>query len=247
MTTTVAFLGTGNAFADGARSHACIHVAAAGVSLLLDCGGSSLPMIKRHIDPADVTAIAITHLHGDHFGGIPFLLDEQKWSGRRTPIVIGGPPSLRMRVELESQAFTIGTSREYLGFDALYLVLDRDEQDVGGARVAAYPVKHSPQAEPHGLRVRVDGKLIAYSGDAAWSDELVALARGADLFICEATLFATSEEKANPVHVSYETLRANRARFECDRMVLTHLGATSLAHLREMDIESATDGMTVTL
>jgi len=243
----VRFLGSGNAFADGGRSHACIHVTAPGVSLLLDCGGSSLPAIKRHLDPAGITAIAITHLHGDHFGGIPFLLDEQKWAGRKTPLVIGGPPSLRMRLELESQAFTIGTSREYLGFDAMYLVLGRDEQELAGARVSAFPVKHSPQSEPHGLRVRVGGKLIAYSGDAAWSEELVALARGADLFICEATLFAASEEKTNPVHVSYETLRANRARFECDRMVLTHLGATSLAHAREMEIDCATDGLSLTL
>src|SRR5437879_2480836 len=119
---TVKFLGSGNAFADGGRSHACIHVSAPGVSLLLDCGGSSLPMIKRHIDPAEIAGVVVSHLHGDHFGGIPFLLDEQKWAGRRTPLAIGGPPSLQSRVQLESQAFTIGMSRDYLGFDVPYVV-----------------------------------------------------------------------------------------------------------------------------
>jgi ribonuclease BN (tRNA processing enzyme) len=215
--------------------------------MLLDCGGSSLPMIKRHLDPAEISAIAVTHLHGDHFGGIPFLLDEQKWTGRKARLLIGGPPSLEARVRLVAEGFGMDTSRTSLGYDVTYVVLGRDEKDFAGTRMAAVPVRHSPAAEPHGLRVRVDGKLIAYSGDASWSDDLVTLARGADLFICEATLFAAAEELENPVHVSYETLRRNRSRFDCRRIVLTHLGATSLAHLREMDIEYATDGLELTL
>jgi ribonuclease BN (tRNA processing enzyme) len=247
LTVTIRFFGSGNAFADGGRSHACIYVSAPRVSLLLDCGGSSLPMIKRYVDPARIAGIAVTHLHGDHFGGIPFFVDEQKWARRGTPLVIGGPPSLKARVGLEAQAFSIDMSRASLGFDVPIVVLGIKEQDIGGARVSALPVRHSPVAEPHGLRVRVGDTLIAYSGDAAWSDELVAVARGADLFICEATLFASEEEKANPVHVSYETLVRNRSRFECKRMILTHLGATTLARANDLQIEYATDGLELTV
>jgi ribonuclease BN (tRNA processing enzyme) len=200
-------------------------------------------MIKRHLDPAEISGVAVTHLHGDHFGGIPFLLDEQKWAGRKREIVVGGPPSLEARIRLVAQGFGIDVSPPALGFGLSFVVLGPQEREFAGARIAAVPVRHSPPAEPHGLRVRVEDRLIAYSGDASWSDELVALASGADLFICEATLFATAEEKANPVHVSYETLAANRSRFECRRIVLTHLGATSLAHLAAMDMEYATDGL----
>ena len=247
MTVTIRFFGSGNAFADGGRSHACIHVSAPGVSLLLDCGGSSLPMIKRYGDPADITGIAISHLHGDHFGGIPFVLDEQKWARRKPPLALGGPPSLKSRLGLESQAFIIDITRDALGFDMPIVVLGAEERDFAGARVAALPVTHSPLAEPHGLRVRAGGRLIAYSGDAAWSDALIELARGADLFICEATLFATAEEKNNPVHVSYETLLRNRSRFDCGRMILTHLGATTLAHAKDLEIEYGTDGLELTV
>jgi len=81
MAVRVTFIGSGNAFADGGRSHACIHVSAPGVSLLLDCGGSSLPAVKREIDPEAIDAIAISHLHGDHFGGIPYLVVEQHFAG----------------------------------------------------------------------------------------------------------------------------------------------------------------------
>ena len=241
MTVRVRFLGSGNAFADGGRSHACIHVSAPGVSLLLDCGGSSLPMIKRYLDPAAIEAIGVTHLHGDHFGGIPFVLDEQKWTGRRTTIALAGPPSLEKRTRLVAQGFGIDLGT--LGYDAPFVVLGRTEQKLSGAMVAALPVMHSPPAEPHGLRVRIGDTLIAYSGDARWSDALVEVARGADLFICEATNFATADEEENPVHISYETLMANRARLDCKRIVLTHLGTKSLAHLSEMTLEYATDGL----
>jgi ribonuclease BN (tRNA processing enzyme) len=200
-------------------------------------------MIKRHLDPAEINAIAVTHLHGDHFGGIPFLLDEQKWAKRSRALVIGGPSSLEARVRLVAQGFGIDMSPASVGFDVPFVVLDDEERDLAGARVAALPVRHSPPAEPHGLRVRLDDRLIAYSGDAAWSEHLVRLASGADLFICEATLFATAEEADNPVHVSYQTLRANRARLDCRRIILTHLGASSLAHLSEMEMQYATDGL----
>jgi ribonuclease BN (tRNA processing enzyme) len=105
------------------------------------------------------------------------------------------------------------------------------------------PVAHVVESDPHGLRVRVDGKLIAYSGDARWTDELVTVAKGADLFICESTSFSTSD----PAHLSYTELVANRAKLDCRRIILTHLGQEALAHTAEMELEPAQDGMLVTL
>lgn len=245
MTVRVHFYGSGNAFADGGRSHACIHITAPGVSLLLDCGGSSLPVIRRFVDPALITAVAISHLHGDHFGGLPFLLDQQKYAHRTGPLVVAGPPSLEKRVAALAAAYTMDLGS--VGFPVSYVVLGRGEQEVGGARIAAIPVRHVAEVEPHGLRVRVGDRLIAYSGDAAWTDGLVELARGADLFICEATNFAKTEEVTNPVHVSYETLVTQRARLECDRMVLTHLGSSTLAHLADLRMDYAVDGTLIEL
>ena len=89
----------------------------------------------------------------------------------------------------------------------------------------------------------VAGKLIAYSGDARWSDELVEVAKGADLFICEATNFS----KSDAAHISYRELMANRSKLDCGRIILTHLGADSIAHLSEMELERAEDGMQLTL
>ena len=233
MTVRVRFLGTGNAFADGGRSHACIHLEATGVSLLLDCGGSSLPAIKRAMDPATIQAIAVSHLHGDHFGGITYLVMEQHFAGRTAPLAIGGPRELQQRAMRAGEAL----------FGLSFVTLRETPMVLGGAQVAALPVKHVADSDPHGLRVQVDGKLIAYSGDARWSDELAAVAKGADLFICEATNFSQSDA----AHISYRELMANRAKLDCGRIILTHLGADSIAHLSEMELERAEDGMLVTL
>ena len=107
--------------------------------------------------------------------------------------------------------------------------------------VSALPVKHVAESDPHGLRVRVGDKLVAYSGDAIWSDELARVARGADVFICDASFFETDD----PSHISYRTLVSHRAELECKRIVLTHLGAETLARIGELELEHAVDGTTV--
>lgn len=239
MAVRVTFIGSGNAFADGGRSHACIHVSAPGVSLLLDCGGSSLPAIKREIDPEAIDAIAISHLHGDHFGGIPYLVVEQHFAGRTAPLAIGGPRGLPERLRAaESALYPDFFLKTKIRFAIRETALGASETELGGALVSALPVKHVAEAEPHGLRVRVGDKLIAYSGDATWSDELARVAKGADLFICDASFFDTDD----PSHISYRTLMSQRDKLDCKRIVLTHLGAETLARIGELDIEHAVDG-----
>ena len=242
MTVRVQFLGSGSAFSDGGRANAAIHVTAPGVSLLLDCGGSALPAIKKHIEPQAIDAIAVTHLHGDHFGGIPFLVIEQHFTGRKKPLLVGGPPSLEKRLRAEEQAlYPDFFGRTTLGFAFSTVVLGAEPTELGGARVTALPVQHIRLAEPHGLRVEVAGKLIAYSGDARFTEHLVAVAKGADLFICEATFFTSDD----PSHISYRQVMAHREEFEAKRIVLTHLGAETLAHLAEVELEYSTDGVQI--
>ncbi|MBV8411843.1 MAG: MBL fold metallo-hydrolase [Alphaproteobacteria bacterium] len=74
------FLGSGDAFGSGGRFNTCFHLErSAHGNVLIDCGASSMIAIRKwQVDPNVISTIVVTHLHGDHFGGIPFfLLDAQ--------------------------------------------------------------------------------------------------------------------------------------------------------------------------
>jgi len=243
VTVGLTFLGTGNAFADGGRSHACILVSSPEGRMLLDCGGSALPPLRRACDPGEVDAVAISHLHGDHFGGLPFLAMQQKYAPRTRPLLIGGPPSLERLFMDAALALYSDFLHTPLPYEIVFSVLGQAPTRLGPAEVVALPVEHVPVSEPHGLRVRIGGKLIAYSGDARWSDALPRLAEGADLFICETTTYSTPD----PVHLSARELVAHRAELRCGRVIATHLGRESIEHLAELGVEHAEDGMSIEL
>ncbi len=214
------------------------------MSLLLDCGGSALPAITKANAADGIDAIAVSHLHGDHFGGIPYLVVQQHFAGRTRPLTVAGPRDLAVRLRGAEQALYpdfFGTTK--LGFEVRVVTLGAEEQAIGGALVAALPVRHVAGSDPHGLRVRIGSALIAYSGDATWSEHLPRVAQGADLFICE----ATNWDRDDPSHIAYQTLLAHRDALDCRRIVLTHLGASSLAHTGEMTLEYATDGLELSL
>lgn len=243
---TVQFLGSGDAFGSGGRFQTCIHVAAPSLRCLLDCGASSLIAMKRYgIDPASIDVILLTHLHGDHFGGLPFfVLDAQLISKRIKPLVVAGPPGSQARILNAMEVLFPGSARTQQKF-ALNLVElpERQATTVAGLNVTAYPVIHASGATPYALRVECEGKILAYSGDTEWTDSLLEVAGGADLFICEAYYF----EKKMKYHLDYRTLIAHRAALGCRRLVMTHLSADLLARLSETEVEYAEDGKQIVL
>src|SRR5581483_5398912 len=106
-----------------------------------------------------------------------------------------------------------------------------------------YAVAHPSGAPAHALRLAADARVIAYSGDTAWTEALLDVARDADLFLCEAYTL----DKPVPHHLSYATLRQHRPRLTCRRLLLTHVGPELLARRAEVDDEIAEDGQMVAL
>jgi ribonuclease BN (tRNA processing enzyme) len=98
---TVTFAGSGDAFGSGGHFQACIHLRAPGGSgpVLLDCGATSLSALKRlDFDPSKVATVFISHLHGDHFAGLPFLILGGQFSRRTEPLTIAGAPDTARRL-----------------------------------------------------------------------------------------------------------------------------------------------------
>ncbi len=109
----VQFLGSGDAFGSGGRLQTCILVKAASNTFLVDCGATALTAMRRFgTNPNAIDLILPTHLHGDHFGGIPFfVLDAQLISKRTNPLLIAGPPFTRERITAAMEVFFPGSSQ----------------------------------------------------------------------------------------------------------------------------------------
>ena len=95
----VTVLGAGDAFASGGRFQAGYVIEAGGSHILMEAGPTLLAALKRtRIDPIDLDFILISHLHGDHFAGLPFLMLQYMWeSPRKRMLTIAGPRHLEQR------------------------------------------------------------------------------------------------------------------------------------------------------
>lgn len=241
----VRFVGAGDAFGSGGRLQTCLSLRWPRGHVLVDCGATALVGLKRlGLDPSTIDLVLVSHLHGDHFGGLPFLILDQQFARREQPLVIGGPAGIGERVRQALEVFFPGSSAAQRRFACQFVELRPGlETMVGPARVMALEVEHASGAPSLALRVTSGGTTLAYSGDTAWTDSLVAISERADVFVCEAYTF----EKSVKYHLDYATLRANRARLSCQRLVLTHLGPDALAHLEELEEDVAEDGMVLEL
>ncbi len=220
---------------------ACIMVQHAGGRFLLDCGCTALVSMRRfEVDPNHIAAVFLSHLHGDHFGGLPFyIMDARHVSRRREPLLIAGPAGTAARLEAAMETLFPGSSRVERAFTVEVLELEPGRAyPVGAASVTPFEALHPSGAPSLVLRVEVEGKVIVYTGDTAWTGTLVEAARGADLLIAEAYTF--DQELKN--HLSHAVLAAQREHLEATRIVLTHLGPQTLARLEEVQFAVAADG-----
>jgi ribonuclease BN (tRNA processing enzyme) len=240
------FLGSGDAFGTGGRFNTCFHLARPGGDVLIDCGASSLVAMKhRGVDPARVRTVVVSHLHGDHFGGLPFLiLDAQFGGGRPGPLTIAGPQGLAGRLRAAQEALFPGSSERPPRFPLELVELPVGETTaVDDFTVTAFPADHFSGTPSLSLRLSVDGRTVTYSGDTAFSEALVEAARGADLFICEA-YFRGRKVRG---HMDVDDLLPRLPDIAARRVVLTHMGAEMLAGPAPAGETKAHDGLEIEL
>lgn len=238
---TVRVLGCGDAFGSGGRYHTCFLLEAPTGRVLVDAGASALIAMNRfRIDPSTIDAVVVSHLHGDHFAGLPFvLLDALFVRPRPRPLLVVGPRGVAARVrktmELMFPSSWRGRNARCVRFAEL---ADRRTKRVAGMNVTPFTVIHMSGAPAFALRIVAGGCTIAYSGDTAWTDVLFEAAKGADLFLCE----ASSLDRTIPYHLTYESVESNARAFGASRILLTHLGPDVLNRRSALSLECARDG-----
>jgi ribonuclease BN (tRNA processing enzyme) len=245
-TNRVIFLGTGDAFSAGGRYQAAYLIQSAGSSMLLDCGPGTLGSLKRHDLPvASTDTVLLSHFHGDHFAGLPFLFLQFAIVEPRTkPLRIVGPPEVEQRVMLLFQAMYADSAAAQLPFK-LQFIEARPGKDLvlDGVKIDPFVVPHQKHPQSYGYEIRSGARKIVYSGDTGWTEDLLVHSEDADLFICECSFFETRME----THLDYPRIAENLERFGSKRMVLTHLGHEVLKRSGEIDMELGKDGLVVTL
>lgn len=243
---TVTFAGSGDAFGSGGRYQACIHLCGPdGPPALLDCGATSLSALKTlGLDPGEIGAVLISHLHGDHFGGLPFLILDGQFAGRTRPLTVAGPPGTGARLRQLMEAMFPGSADVHRRFrlDVVELATS-GSTTVAGVEVTSWEANHPSGAPALALRVAIGGKIIAYTGDTSWTDRLIAAADGADLLIAEAYYF----DKPVPHHLRYTDLASRKGDLTSRRTVLTHLSADMLSRGELPGFDTAHDGLVIQL
>ncbi len=243
---TVTLAGCGDAFGSGGRYQACIHLRPAGGSpVLLDCGATSLSALKRlGLDPGEIAAVFVSHLHGDHFGGLPFLLLDGQFSRRTRPLTIVGPPGTATRLDDTMECLFPGSSTAPRRFSVEVTELAPGSAGaVGEVAVRAWETDHPSGAPALLLRLDLAGKIIAYTGDTAWTGAIAEAAADADLLIAEAYY----RDKNIPYHLRLADIEAHLDQLTARRIVLTHMSADMLGAPHETSFEQAHDGLTISL
>ena len=224
------FIGSANAFADtGCWSGFLLNG-----RYLFDAPPSALYGLKHSgadLDALDV--ILISHFHGDHFFGLPFLLLEYAYAqagpgrtSRRTrELTIVGPPGVEEKSESLLALGYPNMAAKHLGFERRYVEIEPGRSlEAAGLRIEAERMNHATDSLPLclGYRVACNGSRLAYTGDTAWTDALLELGRDTDVFVSDCTY---PQGFNRPEHLSLDEIGVLRHKLdERTAIILTHLG-----------------------
>jgi ribonuclease BN (tRNA processing enzyme) len=189
-----------------------------GAAILLDLGQGALASVFQHREPSSITAIVVSHMHGDHHVDL-IPLRNLLYYGYESPRSVGlhVPDELRRRYDV------------FQGEDGFLDILEGPElvegtREIGPFVVEVHPVLHSE----HSYAFRVtdgkdpDGPGLVYSGDCGRADDLLALIRSGDTLLCEA-FWSTLEPIASANHLSAGQAADVALRGGAADLILTHI------------------------
>lgn len=237
-------LGCGDAFSSGGQNHTSFFLEKENMGILIDCGASTpMALKKAGFTLNDIDFVFISHFHGDHYGGLPYLiLEAAKVLKRQKKLTILSPPGMQEKLKKLVGLLYPGSEDILQSFPIHYKNFESGQPlEFSNFTLTAYEVAHTKATLPHGLRLETAGKVLAYSGDTSWHGNLEALALGADLFICECNFL----EEDTPAHLSYKTLQQNLNKLKARRIVLTHLGEDMLKKKGNLALEVLQDGQKI--
>lgn len=207
-------------------------------SLVLDMGNGALGVLQRYVDPLQVDAVFISHLHADHCVDMTsyYVLRKYHPTGTQPRIPVWGPKGTAKRLAKAYDLPRKPGMREEFSFR----VYDKPIT-IGPFTVEPFEVDHPVPA--YGLRLSAFGKVLAYSGDTGPTDALDAIAADADLFLCEAS-FRSCDDNPPSLHLTGQEAGEAATRARVKRLVVTHVPPWHDAQTMLSEASKAYDGPT---
>src|ERR1044072_7976031 len=214
-------------------------VEADGFRLLLDMGNGALGELQRHCGLYDLDAVILSHLHPDHCIDMCayFVARYYRHDGGRAEAIPGyGPEDTERRpVQAYDDVPEEKSMQEVFDFRTLTPgTFDLGPFTIRTARVC-------PPVEAFGFRIEHGDRALVYSGDTGPCEALTDLARGADLFLCEAA-FTHGKEDIPELHLNGRQAGEHAQAAGAAALVLTHIPPWTDPHLNQRDAEGVSHG-----
>ena len=218
--------------------------------LVLDLGNGALGALQRELDPFDLDAVLLSHLHADHCADMASLVVYRRYHPHppyeprehRLPVHApeNAPDRLAAAYAVSAEELTETHLSDVLDFHPL---ADGGRAEIAGCAVTAVKVDHPCDA--YAVRVQHGGRSLVYSGDTGPSPGLVSLARDADVFLCEASwphVTPSWDEPPPGVHLSGRQAGEHASAAGARRLLITHVPAWFDGEELAQEARSAYDG-----
>ena len=220
-------IGSADAFNSAGRGHSCYVLESEGLGMLMvDFGPTALAGLRRaKIRPSELSAVALTHLHGDHAAGLPFLLIDALFNDPRSePLPLLGPPRTRQTLDALVDAMYPDVKSDLARLSLeIREFAPGDESALAGYVVRAFAADHMKAPhQPLCLRITDPaGASVAFSGDTRLCPGLFEAADGVDLLVAECTRLAPPAGS----HCTWQEWQEAFGRVRARAVLFTHLGA----------------------
>ncbi|MCC7362899.1 MAG: MBL fold metallo-hydrolase [Dehalococcoidia bacterium] len=214
------FIGSGNAFSPAGL---CCNGFLVNDRYLFEAPPQALSSLNTlKIDPNTIEAVVLSHHHGDHFLGLPFLLLHWKWQGRTTPVLIIGPKATELLGKDIAEKVFPGVLAD-TGYEIEWVEMTPGTPyRQGGLELEAYDVEHDDKlAATLGYASRVDGRRLGYTGDTRLCQAVYDIAKDAEVLVSE----CASRADQVPIHMNLvDDIPRVRAAMRRDAdLILSHI------------------------
>lgn len=187
--------------------------------LVLDLGNGSFGSLQRYLDPLDIDAVALSHLHPDHCLDLTSMYVQRTYhpDAPHPRVDVYGPSGTAARIargyDMPEQPGMAATF-DFHVWDTLAPV------QIGPFELRVARVAHP--VESYAVRISHGARVLAYSGDTGPCEQLVSLATGADVLLAEAS-FVESADNPPDIHLTGRQAAEHATRAGVSRLLLTHL------------------------